>query len=144
MAGAPSCSKSFAVAALSCRGEDRSFAQSAVGRKLAAQNSRQVARDGQPQAGAAGFAHRVDAISLHQRFKHAAQIGFGNAHARVCDGNLHMLFFSFCGDADGARFGIFNGVSDQIVQDLLEPNRVCHHQGGVIGDINLKGHGFAA
>ncbi len=112
--------------------ERRPLFPHAVGADVAAHQLDQLARDGQPEPGAAVFA-RHGAVGLLEGFEDARQRGGGNADAAVDHGEAQQHPAAAVAGAadrqvDHAVIGELDGVADQIDEHLPQPPRIAAQQ----------------
>ncbi len=113
----------------------------------------QLAADGQAEAGAAELALRAG-FRLHERLEQSGARLFGNADAGVGDfpaqsflvlGPVEMLRLGHDADRHRALGGEFDGVADEIHEDLAQPFRVApDDEGHVVVDLVLERHRLVA
>ena len=63
----------------------------------------------------------IGRVNLGEGSKHIAEIGIGNANASVFHKDTKLIVKMVGTDSDAATFGEFDGVSDQIDQNLPDP-----------------------
>ena len=116
----------------------------AVDARLSAHQLRQLARDGEPEAGAA-VAARGRAVGLLEGGEQRAHAVGGDADARVVHLEAHVERRRLPVDpggsqGDGATLGELDGVAEQVEQRLRDPGRVAVDDGRQVvgGDDELE------
>src|SRR5579883_1359844 len=109
----------------------------------AAMGEDEVFDDGEAEAGAAEFA-RASLVDPVEALEQAGQILFWDADARILHGNLDFLATivddRMRGDRNGpTRRGVFQGIIEQVRNDLVHRFGVAEHFDAVGGRLELDG-----
>ena len=68
-------------------------------------------------------------VHLHEQVPHLQELVLCNADTVVADLDQHVRALVHGGDLDTpARLGVLHRVQDQVLEDLLQSNPVCHHR----------------
>ncbi|MNW53510.1 hypothetical protein D3C74_310740 [compost metagenome] len=103
------------------QGEGAAFAFRGIHLDPAFQQGRQLAADGQAEAGSPIFAAGC-AVGLLESFEYALQLGGGNADSGIADSQDNV--FSLGADREGDRAVLrceFDRIGQQIIHNLLKP-----------------------
>ena len=103
--------------------ERAAFADLARDDNVAAEEAREVARDREPEAGAAVFAVAV-AVGLAESFEDELVLMRGDADPGVADDEADAAWTPRRADLDLALLGELERVRDEVLQDLLDPLRI--------------------
>src|SRR5579871_1481373 len=119
-------------------GERASYAPFAFGADLPAQQADKVLADGQAQPGA--FMKPVEpALQLLKRLKESPQVFRADADAGVGHADFQPSIQHPALQPHFAPFGEFDGVAEEIEQDLLDPPPVADHNADAGGDGGSEG-----
>ena len=136
------CRQIFALARLEPQPDTEGGAacRVAAGRDVAIHHFGQMLADRQAEAGAAEFA-ADRGVGLREGFEQMLKIGFVQADPGVAHGDLQADPLRLPGvhtdiDADAAAGGEFDGITEQVEQDLFEPQGIAEqHIGRVVVDL---------
>ena len=93
----------------------------------------ELPRDAQAEAGSVMFP-RQGSVRLFEGFEDAVEFVFGNADARIGNGDFDHTVIRHRGNGHLAGLGKFDSVAHKVVQDLLDSVFIAVDGGGILGD----------
>ncbi len=121
--------------------ERAALADFALDGEIAAEEAREVSRDGEPEPGAAELPVRR-AVGLLKRGEDGLVVRLIDTDSGVVDEKSHAVVGALHRETHLAALGEFEGVRQQVLQDLLYPRGVGVDRPGAVGDVRDEDDGF--